>query len=128
MAICWSILIMSYFVVHRHWINSWKFSAEKYICHSIFRCLSICFSSGVAIEVHSMAHASFSTFSSFSVSLALTLFGNLIVWLTWMVPFQFKDYEAKSSSLNSFYVWNMYLNSVIKWQWLSTMHVFSQDN
>ena len=62
----WPILIMFYLVVHHHWINPRNI---LYICHSIFGCLSNCFSSGIAIP-HS-AHTFFCTFASFSVSFDL---------------------------------------------------------
>ena len=69
-------------------------------------CVYICFYSGVAWHIVSVVHISwhmfFHTLQVFR--LALTSFGNLTLWLTWMVPFCFKDYETGSGSLNSFHI------------------------
>ena len=46
---CWPIVIMCYLVVHHHWINPQKILLEIH-CHSIFECVSICFSSGITIQ------------------------------------------------------------------------------
>ena len=58
----WLILIMFYLVVHHHWTNPVRFSAEKYIGYSIFGCVSICFSSDVTWH---MVHTRFSTLCKF---------------------------------------------------------------
>ena len=98
----WPILIMSYVVIHQHWINPGRFS-EKYICHSIFECLSIYF---LLVLPYGMVHVCFSALLQVFL-LALTSFGSLADWLTWMIPFHFKNHEAESDSLNSFHIWSI---------------------
>ena len=97
------LLVMSYLVVHLYWINPWKFLSEVHLSFHFWMRIYLLFP-GVAIHVV----WSMCVFPHLQVSpLALTSFGSLALWLTWMVSFHFKDHEAGSGSFNSFDVWNI---------------------
>ena len=85
----WPILVMSYLVVHHHWINARNILWE---IHLWFHFRSAYLFAFLLVLLYSMVHVCFSTLLQASL-LALTSFGSLALWLIWMVPFHFKDHK-----------------------------------
>ena len=121
-----AILIISYLVAHHHWINlrkilCWEMHLSFYFWKRIYLLFFWC------CHIASMVHPPFYEICKFLCPL-ISLQGFRLagwLWLTLMVPFHFKDHEARSGILNSSSL--KYSINAIKWRWLMIMHVFSQD-